>query len=193
MAYRMIYLFDADGYFIDEQERHDSVETPSNATEVAPDPTIQYPKFDGTEWVDGKTSADILAIYKSSRLDELKIDCSNAIYAGFTSSVTDAGGVALEFGYNDRDQLNFNGRLNKINLWKNQLLNGAITQADYDAKFPLQWKSTNKGVVSLTEAEFVQLMDDAEAHQLTQQKKYWTLEAQVNAATSQADVDKVVW
>ncbi|MNP83536.1 hypothetical protein D3C76_1825090 [compost metagenome] len=57
----------------------------------------------------------------------------------------------------------------------------------------MQWKTTNLGVVDLTEAQFTQVLDDAENHQLTQQKKYWTVEAKVNAATTKEDMDAIVW
>jgi hypothetical protein len=132
------------------------------------------------------TSAASLSELKAVRIAALKEECTAAIHDGFVSGLN-------EFGYNENDQLNFNSQTNKLNLLKNRLTEGAITQEEYDAKFPIQWKSKNNGVVALTEAEFVQVLDDAEAHQRVQQGKYWQLESQILAAETNEDVVAVIW
>lgn len=139
-----------------------------------------------------KTTTDLETL-RTAKINQLKELCTLAIYAGFTSTVTDANGVAYEFGFKDHDQSNFNKQTAKLNLWKNLLSDGTMTQAQYDAKFPLQWKAVNIGVIYLTEAEFIQVTDDAETHQLAQQHKYWTLEAQVLEALTNEEIDAVIW
>jgi Domain of unknown function (DUF4376) len=121
------------------------------------------------------------------KIEQLKYLCTHAIYHGF-SSVN-----GYEFGFNAHDQSNFEKMTAKINLWKHLLAEGKLTQADYDSKFPIKWKTKNNGIVELTEDEYIQVTDDAEAHLLAQQIKYWQLEAQVLAATTKEEIDAINW
>lgn len=125
---------------------------------------------------------------KSAKIAQLKELCTQSIYNGFTSSVK-----GYEFGFNAYDQSNFEKMTAKINLWKHLLQEGKITQENYDSKFPIKWKTKNSGVVELTEYEYIQVTDDAEAHLLTQQEKYWVLEAQVLSANTKEEIDSIVW
>jgi Domain of unknown function (DUF4376) len=124
---------------------------------------------------------------KDAKIHLLKLECTHAIYHGF-SSVN-----GYEFGFNAHDQSNFEKMTAKINLWKHLLHEGKIMQEDYDSKFPIKWKTKNNGIVELTENEYIQVTDDAEAHLLTQQQKYWNLEAQVLLATTKEEIDSIVW
>lgn len=130
---------------------------------------------------------------KQVKIAQLKELCTLAIYEGFTSTVANVEGIFYEFGFNAHDQDNFDQQLGKINLWYNQLSTAKITQADFDAKFPLDWKAKNIGVIQLSEDEFITVTDDAETHKRTQQAKYWNLETQVLQAITNNDVDLVVW
>jgi hypothetical protein len=121
-----------------------------------------------------------LDIVKDARIHLLKYECSSAIYNGFVSSVTNGSGVAYEFGFNEHDQQNFD---------QQYLL---IVSGD-NAGATINWKTKNLGVVELTEDDFKQIVQDAKAHKLAQQTKYWDLEAQVLSATTIEEVEAVVW
>jgi hypothetical protein len=125
---------------------------------------------------------------RTAKINQLKYLCSQAIYAGFTSSVN-----GYVFGYNEHDQSNFEKQTALLNLWYNQLNAGKITQEQFNANFPIKWKTKNHGIVDLTEEEYLQVIEDAKAHQLSKQIKYWQLEAQVLAATTKEEIDAIVW
>lgn len=112
---------------------------------------------------------------KAAKIAQLKELCSNAIYDGFDSS------IGHSFGFNELDQANFTQQSVLI------VLNG-LTDTD-----TVQWKTKDAGVVDLTIAQFKTIIGEAKDYKLQQQTKYWGLEAQVNAATTNAEVDAVVW
>ncbi|WP_309087241.1 hypothetical protein [Domibacillus sp.] len=112
-----------------------------------------------------------LSELKELRIAKLKEECSAAIYEGFTSG-------QYKFGFNERDQENFTQRMLTI-------VAGAVG--------PFDWKTKNAGVVSLIKEEFVTAINDAEAHKIAKQKKYWALEAQILAAETNAEIDAVTW
>ena len=112
-----------------------------------------------------------LSDLKEARIAKLKEECSAAIYEGFTSE-------EYQFGFKQQDQENFTQRMLTI-------IAGAAG--------PFEWKTKNAGVVSLTKEEFIAAINNAEAHKLTEQKKYWALEAQVLAAETNTEVDAVKW
>jgi hypothetical protein len=130
---------------------------------------------------------------KKQKIKELKLSCSKSIYNGFASSITNADGIAYEFGLNNHDQMNFNSQTHKISIWKSLLSEGKMTQEQYDSKFPIQWKTENLGVIQFTEDEFIQVLDNGELHILEQQAKYWELEAEVHTCTKKSDVDLITW
>jgi hypothetical protein len=134
-----------------------------------------------------------LTLARQNQIAILNLECQNSIFGDFTSTLTDANGIAYTFGFNSHDQMNFNSQLNMINNWKLQVTEGTITQAQYDANFPISWKASNVGVISLTETQFYQALSDAQAHLEKYQKQYWTLESQVNAATTVTDIQSIVW
>ncbi|WP_088005592.1 DUF4376 domain-containing protein [Indiicoccus explosivorum] len=125
--------------------------------------TEKYAKLD-------KISTPIAEL-KDARILKLKEECTAAIYAGFTSGTN-------EFGFNEKDQANFTQQL---------LLIVSGDTAD------IRWKTKNNGVQVFTVPEFQQVINDATAHKVTQQEKYWQLEAQVLAATLNAEVDAIIW
>jgi len=192
---RTIYRIDEYGYLIEKMEYDNHLPLPQDMVDTPLPPNLYYPRYDRTtkQWVEGKSYEEILEEVKQAKINELKVACTATICSPFLSSVKGPDGTYYRFGYNERDQLNFNSQLNKINLWKNLVKEGKMTPEEYAAKFPLQWKAVNVGVVSLTEEEFLTVVDDAEAHQLTQQKKYWILEMQVKQAKTIEEVQAIEW
>lgn len=108
---------------------------------------------------------------QQAKINELKDACTNAIYDGFVSG-------AYSYGFNAHDQVNFT----------QQLL--VIVAGDTS---PISWKTKDDGVVDLTAAEFQQVINDAKAHKLLMQEKFWVLELEVLGAESKEAVDAVKW
>lgn len=113
---------------------------------------------------------------KQFKLEQLKYFCSEALYAGFISSINE-----YEFGFNELDQANFT----------QQTLLIVAAGGNYTA--PIAWKTKNLGVVELTVTDFNTIINEAAAHKLTQQNKYWQLEQEVLQAAAPNEVDAIVW
>lgn len=113
---------------------------------------------------------------KQFKLEQLKYFCSEAIYSGFISSINE-----YAFGFNELDQANFT----------QQTLLIVAAGGNYTA--PIAWKTKNFGVVELTVTEFNTIINEAAAHKLTQQNKYWQLEQEVLQAAAPNEVDAIVW
>lgn len=119
-----------------------------------------------------KTSDDLLTEKRNLKIEELKKACSEAVYAGFAST------IGHEFGFNEHDQANFTQQMLLI-------LNGNTA--------PIHWKTKNAGVVTLTLEEFNTVIEDSKNHKITQQQKFWQLEAQAKAAISEAELNLISW
>lgn len=113
---------------------------------------------------------------KQFKLEQLKYFCSEAIYEGFTSSIND-----YEFGFNELDQANFT----------QQTLLIVAAGGNYTA--PISWKTKNFGVVELTVSDFNIIINEAAAHKLAQQNKYWELEQEVLNAATPEELDAIEW
>lgn len=112
-----------------------------------------------------------LETLRTLRLLKLKEECTQAIYDGFESQ-------GHTFGFNEHDQSNFTQQLLLIALGDTS---------------PIQWKTQDAGVQEFTTGEFQQIVDDAKAHKIAQQTKYWTLENELEAATTIEEVNSIVW
>jgi hypothetical protein len=141
-----------------------------------------------------------LSVVRKQQIGILNTACQNSIFGDFTSTLTDTNGIAYTFGFNSHDQMNFNSQLNMINNWKLQVTEGTMTSAQYATKFPISWKASNTGVITLTEAQFYQVLSDAQAHLDKYQQQYWTLESKINAVTitttiadAIAEIQAIVW
>lgn len=75
----------------------------------------------------------------------------------------------------------------------NQLSLGKITQTEYDAKFPISWRSKSHGWIQLSETDYLTLTDDAEIHERNNLQKRSQLEGQVDAVTTIDEVNAIVW
>jgi hypothetical protein len=110
---------------------------------------------------------------QSAKIAQLKEQCTQSIYEGFASN-----SLGHIFGFNELDQANFTQRMLTI-------VAGAVG--------PFKWKTKDAGVVELTADEFKTVVNEAEAHKLNQQERYWELETLVLAATTKSDVDAIIW
>ena len=119
-----------------------------------------------------------LDAYKALRIEALKEDCTEAIYEGFNSPSTGAA-----FGFNQNDQMNFTQLSVRI-----LAAGGASAYTK-----PIQWKTKSGAIVTLTLEQFNKLLDEAEAHKIEKQTKFWQLEAQVLAAKDAGQVKAINW
>lgn len=111
---------------------------------------------------------------KTAKIAFLNEECTQAIYAGFTSTST---GYTFKFDLEAQD--NFNQQCTLF------LLNQNLMET--------QWKTENAGIITLTKQQFIDVVFEAAQHKQTQIAKYWQLKAQVNAATTKEEVDAINW
>lgn len=116
---------------------------------------------------------------RASKRAELSAACTAAVYAGFESTAV----KGKSFGFNEHDQANFTQML--------VLIIAAGGPSAYTQ--PIEWKTKQGTVETLTTTQFVQLISEAEAHKKAQQRKFWTLEVQMNAATTVEEIQAVTW
>ena len=113
---------------------------------------------------------------KNLKINALKYQCTDAIYAGFESE-----SLGYSFGFNEYDQVNFT----------QQLLLVVASNGTYTNVIP--WKILGGEVVSLTVEQFMDVVNEAEGHKRKQQDKYWELEVRVKSATKTEEVVAVTW
>jgi hypothetical protein len=135
------------------------------------------PKWDGSAWVEGKSSDDILNEAKAAKIAELNQMCNQTILAGFTSS---ALGQEYHYPFDGEAQANLTGAL--------ALLNADPTLTTVEFKV----LETGK-LVDHTRDQFLQVCKDAFAFKNSMIKKYHDLKDQVEAATTIEEVNAIVW
>lgn len=118
-------------------------------------------------------NADIEKV-RAAKINQLKEACTQAIYKGFVSE-----SLGKSFGFNDKDQANFGQKYLLVVSGDNQGAN-------------IKWKSLS-GVVDMTEAQFRVLIQESADHKMSNQVRYWQLEAQVLSATTNAGIDLINW
>lgn len=121
-------------------------------------------------------SGILLENLKQFKINQLKYLCSSTIYDGFTSPSTNHS-----FSFDEQAQANFT----------QQLLLIVSANGNYTDK--IHWKTKSMEVVELSPAEFVQIVTEAKDFKVAQQGRYWQLEQQVLTATSNEEVELVVW
>lgn len=136
------------------------------------DPLVERIKTATEIYEENKDKTDILlADLKVLKIEKLKEQCSEAIYAGFIYQ-------DMRFGFNEHDQQN----------WTQQLLLVVAGQVE-----PIQWKTKNKGVIELTSQQFSAIANEAKNHKMNEQAKYWGLEQQVVAVETAEQVKAITW
>jgi hypothetical protein len=114
---------------------------------------------------------------KNLKISELDRQCTESILGGFYSS---ASGQEIIYGYDEKDQSNLNFQLNAINA-------GIETE-------PVYWKGKGQqSFLPYTFEQFKQICSDAKIHFKTKYMKYQQLLQQVNEATTQEEIDAIVW
>jgi len=111
---------------------------------------------------------------KQRKKVELDAECNRAILAGFTSATT---GHFYKFDQEAQD--NFSQQSTLL------LLKPDISE--------VYWKTEDAGIVLHTRDQFINVVFEAGQHKQQKIAKYWTLKAQVQAATTRAEVDAINW
>lgn len=129
------------------------------------------------------SAAEILAFSKAAKIDELRAACSDAIYAGFTSSAL--GGVAHTYPALDRDQANLTASVLASTL--------PNLPAGWTTSF---WCADAAGAWAFrphTAAEIQQVGMDGKAAIEAALQKNANLAATVEAALTEAEVAAITW
>lgn len=98
----------------------------------------------------------LLDFHKKVQLERLSNECEVFIKGGFYSSATDAF-----YAFRDNDQQNFNQQLTMF------LIDPTIES--------IFWKTEDKGVLSHTKEEFIQVCKDGEVHKRNAIGMFWEL------------------
>ena len=118
-----------------------------------------------------------LAQAQQAQVAAIEAGMNATLNSGFTSS---ADGTALTYGFAAADQTN-------LTQEATMMLAGATV-------WPIEWATYDgTATVSLTQAQFTQLLTDGQSFKWACVKQLRTLTAQVQAATTMADVQAVVW
>jgi len=119
------------------------------------------------QWEDPRTLDDL----KSAQWTQIKQARTNAEYAGFTwdGSTFDSDAISQ----------------NRIT--------GAVTLAQLSSTFTIDWTLATNQVRTLNQSEMLQVGAALGVHVQTQFAKGQSLRVQIDAATTQAEVEAVVW
>ncbi len=120
------------------------------------------------------TDAELLAQAQQAQKVILQQERDQAIYAGFTSSVT-----GHQYGYAPDDQVN--------------LLKQTVRLMNDSSITSVVWNTLDAGLVTHTSEEFLSLQQDAQQHEMSLYEKYWTKEAQIDKCTTVEEVQSIVW
>lgn len=116
-------------------------------------------------------------VLKRKKIDELKTACNAEILAGFES---DAHGTIDHYGLEYEDQIN-------IEALKNNVALGIITDGT------LEYYAKGKPCELWTNAQFMQLYQEAMQFKTVRVKRAKELIALAEVATTEAELDAIVW
>lgn len=110
---------------------------------------------------------------KKDKLEKLSDTCESTICNGFVGT----NGHQYQFDYKDQD-----------NLTQQMLF-----LVNDPTIVSIDWKTKDVGILTHTRDEFLQVCKDADSHKRSNFGKYWTLEAQVKSATTEDEINSIVW
>jgi hypothetical protein len=108
--------------------------------------------------------------FKQNKVREFNDLCNQTILNGFTSQ-------GFSFIFDMEAQINFTQQLLMIN----------------DKTTSIPWKTEDKGIQMFTKEQFLQIVQDAQAHKVNNIQKYWMIKQRVLDAQSYEDVDAITW
>jgi hypothetical protein len=131
--------------------------------------------------------------YRQFKKDEMFKHYEDELLNGFSSSLVDTSGSAYHFLYDKDSQMKINGQTNKLNLMLSRLSLGQLTQVQFDAYFPIQWRTANLGIVGLTYGDYLVFADEVEQHERKLLTKRLQKEGLIDTLTTKEEIEAVVW
>lgn len=129
---------------------------------------LPYPKPTTDE-----LNAGWLGYLKKDKLAELSQICQDTIYGGFT------GTDGHLYQFQEKDQGN--------------LIAQMLLLVSDPTISVVQWKTADAGIIELTRDQFLQVCKDADSFKRKNFARYWTLEANVKATTTEFEISQIVW
>lgn len=111
---------------------------------------------------------------QAAKIAQLKELCDQAIQTSFVST-----SLGYTFGFSKDDQDNLSKQ--------------ALIFLGDATKTSCEWKTLDAGIITLTKDQFMNLLPEGEAHTRENVNKLWELIPQVQAATTNQEVDAIVW
>lgn len=173
---KQVFRIDQYGFYIESVIINDNESTPPDCVDVFPTYGLYKPKWNGTDWIEGETTDNILAALKESKLVELDEKCNQVIMGGFSSS---ALGEQHTYQSMILDEIWFNSTINRFSVDPN------FTSVNY--------KTIDAGYLLHTKEQFIQAFVDGHTFGDSQIMKLNTLKDQVNNATTVEDLEKITW
>jgi hypothetical protein len=145
---------------------------------------LHWPKWDGSEWVEGKPD-ELLQTKIDNKVSELDAICNQTILGDFSA---DIDGVTYFFGHDERAQANFSSaKLGFMDGSIDALMGGLVPWTAYDANGKVvrlkltkdQFSKVFIGHLSHTNGNIGKFRDD--------------LEPKVRGCKKPEDVDAIVW
>jgi hypothetical protein len=173
---KQVYKMDSSGFYVEPVILNEGDTIPEDCTEIQPSDGLYKAKFVDSAWVESETDATLLQYAKDAKKAELNKKCDLTIMGGFTSS---ALGAPHTYSSVLTDEIWYNATKNRF---------------DIDATFTsVDWKTIDAGYLTHTKAQFQQVFIDGHAYGNNQIAKLNNLKAQVDSATTQTDVEGIVW
>lgn len=169
------HKIDADGYYV-EDVFVDPNNVPDDVIVEGWNIPLAKPKWDGTQWVEGKPVSDILSVVKSVKLEELKTKCAEVIQSGFTST---ALGTSHTYPSDPTSMIYFNATHNRFQS---------------DATFTqVNWQTIDSGYLVHTKAQFEQAYHDGHQFGIDQEAHLAQLITDLLSATTVDAVNAITW
>ncbi len=148
----------------------------TSAEQAAYDTPQAYLYQGGTFVANPAWPAQQLTQAQQTQSAALQAGCNATFNAGFVSS---ASGSTLTYGFTPQNQADMTELATMLSL--------AV------ATWPVSWQLPDGTIVSLTQAQFTQLLTDAQKFKWAQLNQLRTLQAQVQAATTVSAVQAIAW
>jgi hypothetical protein len=170
---------DKDGFYVEPVLLDDNLElfiVKDDLVGVQCPDGFHRPKWDGTEWVEGLSTDEILVPLKKAVKDSLSAKCNEAICGGFPSS---ALGVEHTYPSDEEAQRNFHSELDRIRL-----------DSTYTT---IYFKTFDAGYLPHTVDQFTKVFLDGHAAGRSQIAKLNQLKADVDKVTDPNDFVAIKW
>lgn len=173
---RRVYQIDTSGKYLTDVILNDSETTPSDCIDVSPPQGLYILKWNGSQWVEGMSDVDLLNMFKSQKIAELKQSFGSTLFQGFTSTADETSRV---YGFSADDSTHWD--------W----IRGMTSAPNCPSTIPV--KDINGSRLSLSIPQAQQLCLDAQTFYLNTYTHWDGREQDVENATTTDAVNAIVW